>query len=333
MNNKEPIENKEKSISDNNDTKTDESSSKDILDFTFSEDKIKKIEKSIEIKTEDNSTPKDILEFDFSKEEMKEIEKDLKSDMKLDKDGIPILEDDSIHELNKHKIPEYLVDVYSWAYVKPKNIDLLDNRLVYHTILFGQGWKLMRAYLEEIKPTDRVLQVAHVYGNIIRKLAEKVAVNGSLDIIDVVPHQLKRAAIKLKGVDGEENIDMWLQDAGEYYSKQYDTIGIYFLLHEVPDPLKKRIIENALRVIDETDGQIVFIDYHNPSYFNPVRQILRFINFTLEPFANSMWEREIKDFTTKTNQYEWKKTTYFGGVYQKVVVKKKKLLVEEKKDN
>lgn len=283
------------------------------------------IEDAIEKKDESNS--KDLLDFDFSKEEMQEVQKELD----LDKEGIPVLEDEAIQNLNQHKIPDYLVDVYTWAYVKPKNIDMLDNRFVYHTILFGQGWKLMKAYLAEIKPTDRVLQVAHVYGNIIRKLAEKVAVNGSLDIIDVVPHQLKRAAIKLKGVDGEENIDMWLQDASEYYHKQYDTIGIYFLLHEVPDPLKKRIIENALRVIDETDGKVVFIDYHNPSFFNPVRQILRFINWTLEPFANSMWEREIKDFTTKTNKYDWKKTTYFGGVYQKVVVTKKKLEVEESK--
>lgn len=275
----------------------------------------------IDIDTAKNE-PNDLLDFDFSETKIATLEENLD----LDKDGIPALEDDAIQNLNQHKIPDYLVDVYSWAYVKPKNIDMLDNLFVYHAILFGQGWKLMNAYLTEIKPTDRVLQVAHVYGNIIRKLADKVAVNGSLDIIDVVPHQLKRAAIKLKGVEGEENIGMWLQDASEPYHKEYDTIGIYFLLHEVPDPLKKRIIENALRVIDETDGKIVFIDYHNPSFFNPVRQILRFINWTLEPFANSIWEREIKDFTTKTNQYNWEKTTYFGGVYQKVVVTKKKVL-------
>ncbi|MCL2567294.1 MAG: rhodoquinone biosynthesis methyltransferase RquA [Alphaproteobacteria bacterium] len=268
----------------------------------------------------DNAGPQE--ELNLSVEEISKIEKELEIDKNT---GIPMLEDESIESLNQHKIPNYLVDVYNWAYVKPKNIDLLDRPIVYHTILFGQGWKLMRAYLEEFSPTDRVLQVAHVYGNVVRLLAEKVAKNGSLDIIDVVPHQLKRAAIKLKGVEGEENIDMWLQDASEPYHKQYDVVGIYFLLHEVPDPLKKRIIENALKVIDETGGKIVFIDYYNPSYYNPVRQILRFINYTLEPFANAMWHREIKDFITKNRagKYNWKQTTYFGGVYQKVVVTKK----------
>ncbi len=245
-------------------------------------------------------------------------------EIQLDDNGIPIIEDESVELVNKHQIPQYLIDVYSWAYVKPKNIDFLDNSLIYHSILFAQGWRLMKEYLKEFKHTDKVLQIAHVYGSLIRKLAEKVAKEGSLDLIDVVPHQLKRAAMKLRGLPGEKNIDMWLQDASSYYHKDYDTIGVYFLLHEVPDPLKKKIIENSLRAIEERDGKIVFIDYHDPHPYHPVRQILKLINFTLEPFANSLWEREIKDFTTKTHLFDWKKTTYFGGVYQKVVVTKKK---------
>ncbi len=60
----------------------------------------------------EGESPKDLLDFDFSKEEMENV----KNELDLDKDGIPVLEDESIQHLNQHKIPDYLVDVYTWAY-------------------------------------------------------------------------------------------------------------------------------------------------------------------------------------------------------------------------
>jgi hypothetical protein len=230
------------------------------------------------------------------------------------------LEDSILSQLKEHNIPSYLSDVYHWAYINPKNIRRLDNSFIYHLILFGQGSRLMNMYLKEIKAGDRVLQVAHVYGNLVKKIAKKVGDKGSLDIIDVVPYQLKRAQEKLKDFN---NVDMWLQDGAAPYHRLYDVVGVYFLLHEVPDNVKKQIIENALAQIEENNAKVVFIDYHHPHYFHPVRPILKFINTFLEPFSNALWEREIQNFTNKAHLYHWEKTTIFGGVYQKVVVSKK----------
>ncbi|MFL1780958.1 hypothetical protein ABSA28_00668 [Candidatus Hepatincolaceae symbiont of Richtersius coronifer] len=238
-----------------------------------------------------------------------------------DEPSLPeIIEDPYLERLKEHQIPNYLLDTYQWAYIKPKNIDFLDNVFIYHLILFGQGAKLMKTYLREIKPTDKVLQVAHVYGNLVKKIAAKVQAKGSLDLIDVVPYQLEKAKLKLKGF---KNVDMWLQDAAVLYHRSYDFIGIYFLLHEVPDYVKKQIIENALQQIDENNAKVVFIDYHNPSFFNPIRPILSLVNLFLEPYSNALWEREIKNFTNKAHKYHWEKTTFFGSTYQKVVVSKK----------
>jgi hypothetical protein len=232
-----------------------------------------------------------------------------------------IIEDDVIEKIKQHEIPQYLLDVYNWAYINPKNVDRLDSPLVFHTLLFGQGGKLIDTYLGEIKKGDRVMQVSHVYGNLIRHLAEKVGQRGSLDVIDVVPYQVQKAKRKL--ID-YLHAEAWVQDAIMPFHRDYDVIGIFFLLHEVPDHIKKHIIENALNKIDDCDAKIVFVDYHHPSFFHPVRPILNLVNIFLEPYANALWEREISDFTPRAHEYNWEKTTFFGGVYQKVVVTKRR---------
>ena len=225
-------------------------------------------------------------------------------------------------ELKTFEIPSYLTDVYNWAYVKPKNIDFLDRPLSYHIILFGQGWKLMEEYLKEINEGTKMLQIAHVYGNIIPEMVKKIGTKGHLDVIDAVPYQLERLKTKLQGIP-HSNVEMWVQDASTIFHREYNTIGIYFLLHEVPNITKIKIIDNALKAIKETNGKLIFIDYHNPAAYNPVRPILKLVNTFLEPFAHVMWSKEIKDFANNADEFNWEKTTYFMGAYQKVVVTKK----------
>ncbi len=41
--------------------------------------------------------------------------------------------------------------------------------------------------------------------------------------------------------------------------------------------------------------------------------------FRLEPFAIGLIEREIADFASERDDFHWRKTTFFGGLYQKVV--------------
>ena len=213
--------------------------------------------------------------------------------------------------------PNYLKEIYYWAYLNPKNVPLLDNMFVYNLILFGNGYKLMNEYLLEIKEGINMLQIAHVYGNITQKIAEKIGSNGKLDLIDVADIQIARAKEKLKKYD---NVEIWKQDASTMIFRKYDVIGVYFLLHEVPDSVKKRIVNNVLNSIEESKGKAVFIDYHEPNFFNPVKPILSLVNTFLEPFANSMWHQEIYDFAKNTKKFNWEKKTIFGGVYQKVVV-------------
>ena len=71
-------------------------------------------------------------------------------------------------------------------------------------------------------------------------------------------------------------------------------------------------------------SKAVFVDYHNPAKWQPIRYILKVVNHYLEPFAETMWKNEIQHYARNAGKFVWRKKTFFGGVYQCVVVEHKK---------
>lgn len=218
-------------------------------------------------------------------------------------------------------VPDYMVDVYDWAYVNPRWVEKLDNNFVVWTLLFGNAGRLIKAYLNEIEPGSRVWQVAHVYGDQLSQVADRVGPEGFLEVTDITPIQVEHAHRKL---DSYPWAKIHCCDASNFESaKKFDVVGSFFLLHEVPDDKKSQIVDNMLNQMTE-NGKAVFIDYHRPALWHPVRQILNVVNNVLEPFAFSIWDHEISHFATRADDYVWKKRTFFGGVYQCTTAERKK---------
>ena len=67
-------------------------------------------------------------------------------------------------------------------------------------------------------------------------------------------------------------------------------------------------------------SKAIFVDYHNPAWWQPIRYVLKIVNRYLEPFAEAIWKKEIRQYASKADQFTWRKKTFFGGVYQCVVV-------------
>jgi 2-polyprenyl-3-methyl-5-hydroxy-6-metoxy-1,4-benzoquinol methylase len=103
---------------------------------------------------------------------------------------------------------------------------------------------------------------------------------------------------------------------------QYDTVICFFLLHEVPEEAKADIV-SALLASAKVGGKIVFVDYHKPSKWHPLKFVMSKVFDWLEPFAKELWEKEIEDYRVHTPGFTWHKETLFGGLYQKVVVEKR----------
>ena len=66
-------------------------------------------------------------------------------------------------------------------------------------------------------------------------------------------------------------------------------------------------------------GKAVFVDYHQPLWFHPLKPIMSLVFDTLEPYAKELWRHEIEELAEHDQRFTWRKETCFGGLYQKVV--------------
>ncbi|KAJ3085715.1 hypothetical protein HK102_013895 [Quaeritorhiza haematococci] len=218
----------------------------------------------------------------------------------------------------KPKIPAYLSDTYTWSYLDPANVPYLNNDFTVATLLFGWANTLFKSAVNEFSPGMRVLQPAAVYGKFSKLLAERLGSEGHLVVSDVAPIQLQTLRPSIAHL---ENVTLRLADARHPIGTDYDGVCCFFLLHEVPDDVKADII-TALMESVRPGGKAVFVDYHNPSKFHPLRPLLSFVADTLEPFAKGLWRTDIKEYCRDADKYEWSKELKFGGLYQKVVAYK-----------
>jgi len=213
-------------------------------------------------------------------------------------------------------LPGYLEEVYHWAYLSQAGRRVFDNAWVVNTILWGNMGRLTQAVIEELSPDDRVLQPACVYGDFSVNLARHLRAGGELVVSDVAQVQVKDATRKLQAFD---NASVILADASRPRGGSYDKVVCFFLLHEVPQAYKRQIVDGLLGVL-RNGGKLVFVDYHSPSAWHPLKPLMGLIFDRLEPFAKALWRQEISEFASTPQTYHWQKEVFFGGLYQKVVV-------------
>jgi len=221
------------------------------------------------------------------------------------------------------QIPQYLEQIYWWAYVHPNAVRVFERQWLVNLILWGNYNKLRDAVFRELQVpvTGKVLQVACVYGDFTNMLARQLGPRGTLDVADVAPVQLDNLRRK---IDGHPRVALHHQDSGDlaFTDASYDYVVLFFLLHEMPEAVRLRTVAEALRVV-KPGGKVVFVDYHCPGWFNPFRYVMMPILRWLEPFAMDLWRRDIADWVPSSlKPAHIDKLTYFGGLYQKVVIRR-----------
>ena len=218
-------------------------------------------------------------------------------------------------------IPGYLQDTYWWAYIHPKAVSFFERQWLVNLILWGNFARLRDAALEELgsEIPGRTLQVACVYGNFSEHLAARVAPGGALDVVDVLPIQLRNLREKLPAsapvtLHQHDSTALGFEDA------RYDRAILFFLLHEQPAAARRQTLREALRVV-KPGGKLVLVDYHLPRRLHPLRYLFRPVLRALEPFALDLWQHEIAEWLPDgVTPAQIRKQTYYGGLYQKLVI-------------
>jgi ubiquinone/menaquinone biosynthesis C-methylase UbiE len=227
----------------------------------------------------------------------------------------------AVAEAPSPPIPEYLHQTYWWAYVHPNAVRFFERQWLVNAILWGNFCKLRDAALDELGASlpGRTLQVACVYGDFTPRVAQRIAPGGRLDVVDVLPIQLSNLKGKLAP---DAPVTLHHRNAADlgFESATYERVILFFLLHEMPLEVRRRVLSEALRVV-KPGGQVVIVDYHKPGAWHPLRSLMKVVLRTLEPFALDLWAHELSEwFPPHIDASKVHKQTYCGGLYQKLSI-------------
>jgi ubiquinone/menaquinone biosynthesis C-methylase UbiE len=218
-------------------------------------------------------------------------------------------------------IPRYLEQVYWWAYVHPNAVHMFEREWLVNAILFGNYGRLRDAALAELGATiqGRMLQVACVYGNLTPRAQQRLAPDARLDVVDILPVQLNNLRQKLPP---DDRVALLQRDASALggADASYDRVLLFFLLHEMPEPVRRATLAEAMRVL-KPGGKLVIVDYHRPARLHPLRPLMRQVFKHLEPYAFDLWAHEVAHFLPAgAAPAALVKRTFFGGLYQQLVL-------------
>jgi len=218
-------------------------------------------------------------------------------------------------------VPSYLEQDYWWAYVHPRAVHLFEREWLVNAILFGNYARLRNLALAELGATvhGRTLQVACVYGNLTSRLLARLAPDASLEVVDILPIQLRNLRAKLPH-DARVTLTHADSSAMALADHSVDQALLFFLLHEQPEHVRRGTLAEVMRVV-RPGGKIVVVDYHRPPLWHPMRPLMNAVFRRLEPYAMDLWRHDIAAYLPPgMAPASAGKRTWFGGLYQMLVL-------------
>lgn len=224
-------------------------------------------------------------------------------------------------------LPAYSRIIYGDIYNNLDRSTALDSGWSANLRTFFQYNKLVNAALRGIKMNQSVLQLGLVFGSQIDQVAQRVGAYGQYDIFDINGLQVSRNQEKYGSI--YPSLKIFQQDAADFkVETPYDTVLCFMLLQELPPATKAKVINNALAAV-KPGGSVVFVDYHNPGRWHPLRYLVRMYNRLRHPFVEKLWDRNIEAYAKNKTDFIWRKSLYFGGMFQKLVATRKTSPLEE----
>jgi len=215
-------------------------------------------------------------------------------------------------------IPFYLARHYWWAYLWRAGVWFFDHQPIINAILFGQYRKLMETTLSRLDEeyTGKILQMTCVYGSLTSNLTKRPNLH-PLHIMDVAPIQLKLALRKCDP-EGELIPARMNAECMGYRSSTFDTVVLFFLLHEMPYEARQRAMSEAIRIINP-GGRLIITEYapisesHIFHRFFPFRWILT----KLEPFLDDFWREDLTGHLNKVAACHGKRVleNWYRGIF------------------
>ena len=178
-------------------------------------------------------------------------------------------------------------------YTDMRLIRLIDYQFVISAILLFQYHRLVAKIADDMRGRDldgkTVLITSCAFGNVIPEIVKAARAAGAARILvsDIIENELIHAADKLGELGaGVEFIEadataMHLADG------EVDVNVMFFLLHELPHPLKWRALNEAGRILGN-DGVFYLAEFHRPD--SALLRPLSWLYFKVfEPYGLALW--------------------------------------------
>ena len=230
-------------------------------------------------------------------------------------------------KFHRDAIPEYLARHYWWAYLWKVGVWFFDHQWIINLILFGKYRVLVHHCLQALSRRDcgRTLQLTCVYGSLTPSLYQ--ILQDDLHIADIAEIQLRAAQQKLPPASNRLYLERMNAEQLAFASRSFDTVLMFFLLHELPPSARNHVLGEIMRVL-KPHSRLVVVEYGERGTVHLMHRwwIFRVILGWLEPFLPSFWsenlEQNIRQFAHRQGREIESVHTelLFNGFYRVVEV-------------
>ncbi|MDE2235748.1 MAG: class I SAM-dependent methyltransferase [Gammaproteobacteria bacterium] len=213
-------------------------------------------------------------------------------------------------------------------YSNMRLIRLIDFQPIISAILLFQYHRLVSAIVEGLHKLElhgqKVLITSCAFGNVIPRVVSAAIETGAdkVMIADIIRNELTHAESKLLGA-AHARTEMLEQNAVSLKVAGGSVAAnvIFFLLHELPHPLKIDALREAGRVT-KPGGKIFLAEFHRPE-----RWVLRALSWTyfkvFEPLGLALWDsHDPVSLLDEIGGFSCERHTYFCGNFQIIIATK-----------
>lgn len=210
------------------------------------------------------------------------------------------------------------------VYSDMRLIKLVDFQPVISAILLFQYDRLVSRIVDELRAMDlggrEVLITSCAFGNVIPRVVGASLDTGArrVHVVDLIENELTHARGKL----GEQaaRVRFSTDDATSMPHADASVAAnvMFFLLHELPHPLKEKALREAARTV-APGGKLLLAEFHRPDTW--WLRALSWLYFKVfEPYGLALWNRHdpIK-YLESLGGWSCKRSTCCLGNYQVIV--------------
>jgi ubiquinone/menaquinone biosynthesis C-methylase UbiE len=213
-------------------------------------------------------------------------------------------------------------------YSSMRLIRLVDFQPLISAILLFQYHRLVARIVDEMEHTDlvggKVLITSCAFGDMLPTVVDAaITANASQVLIaDIIPNELIHAERKLGSHHGHKVRFIEDDATGMHLGDETVAVNIvFFLLHELPHPLKRRALAEAGRVL-APGGKLMLAEFHRPDVW-PLRALSWIYFKVFEPLGLALWSsHDPVALLGVTGRWRCERTTCFHGNFQVVVATK-----------